>query len=86
MDSCSPLALARTHRKSDGESARRLPGSVWNWTQTPTLTEIRGYPRQKSKVSTWVIPTDEELMIARHTGALLGLTEGHGRMRLVVRA
>jgi len=28
-----------------------------------------------SKVSTWVIPTDEELMIARHTGALLGLLQ-----------
>lgn len=28
-----------------------------------------------SKVSTWVIPTDEELMIARHTGALLGLMQ-----------
>lgn len=27
-----------------------------------------------SKVSTWVIPTNEELMIARHTGVLLGLT------------
>jgi acetate kinase len=26
-----------------------------------------------SKVSTWVIPTNEELMIARHTGRLLGL-------------
>jgi acetate kinase len=30
---------------------------------------------QGSKVSTWVVPTNEELMIARHTGALLGLTE-----------
>jgi acetate kinase len=28
-----------------------------------------------SKVSTWVVPTNEEFMIARHTGALLGLTE-----------
>jgi acetate kinase len=28
----------------------------------------------KSKVSVWVIPTNEELMIARHTGKLLGLT------------
>jgi len=28
-----------------------------------------------SKVSTWAIPTDEELMIARHTGALLGLLQ-----------
>jgi acetate kinase len=27
----------------------------------------------KSKVSAWVIPTNEELMIARHTGTLLGL-------------
>ena len=41
---------------------------------------------QKSKVSTWVIPTDEEFMIARHTGALLGLTEGRRRLRLLVRA
>ena len=28
---------------------------------------------RKSKVSAWVIPTNEELMIARHTGSLLGL-------------
>ncbi len=27
-----------------------------------------------SRVSVWVIPTNEELMIARHTGRLLGLT------------
>ncbi|MFL6256408.1 MAG: acetate/propionate family kinase [Pyrinomonadaceae bacterium] len=27
-----------------------------------------------SKVSAWVVPTNEELMIARHTGALLGLS------------
>ena len=27
-----------------------------------------------SKVSAWIIPTNEELMIARHTGRLLGLT------------
>jgi acetate kinase len=29
--------------------------------------------RAGSAVSAWVIPTDEELMIARHTGSLLGL-------------
>ena len=29
--------------------------------------------RSQSKVSAWVIPTNEELMIARHTGSLLGL-------------
>ena len=27
----------------------------------------------RSRISVWVIPTNEELMIARHTGALLGL-------------
>ena len=30
-----------------------------------------------SKVSAWVIPTNEELMIARHTGMLLGLIHAH---------
>ena len=41
---------------------------------------------RKSKVSTWVIPTNEELMIARHTGALLGLSEAHRSARLPVPA
>jgi acetate kinase len=31
--------------------------------------------RPGSRVSAWVIPTNEELMIARHTGVLLGLIE-----------
>ncbi|HEU4616936.1 MAG TPA: acetate/propionate family kinase [Gammaproteobacteria bacterium] len=34
-----------------------------------------------SRVSAWVIPTDEELMIARHTGRLLGLIPAEGRRR-----
>jgi acetate kinase len=29
--------------------------------------------RPGSRVSAWVVPTNEELMIARHTGQLLGL-------------
>ena len=29
--------------------------------------------KPKSKVSAWVIPTNEELMIARHARSLLGL-------------
>jgi acetate kinase len=29
--------------------------------------------RQGSRISVWVVPTNEELMIARHTGRLLGL-------------
>jgi acetate kinase len=31
-----------------------------------------------SEVSVWVIPTNEELMIARHTGSLLGLAKAAG--------
>src|SRR6185436_14018176 len=31
--------------------------------------------RPGSRVSAWVIPTNEELMIARHTGELLGLRQ-----------
>ena len=31
----------------------------------------------ESRVSVWVIPTNEELMIARHTGLLLGLVAEH---------
>lgn len=31
----------------------------------------------KSRISAWVIPTNEELMIARHTGMSLGLIEAH---------
>jgi acetate kinase len=33
--------------------------------------------RAGSRPSAWVVPTNEELMIARHTGRLLGLTEAH---------
>jgi acetate kinase len=33
--------------------------------------------RPDSKVSAWVIPTNEELMIARHTGTLLNLVAAH---------
>jgi len=29
----------------------------------------------ESRISVWIVPTNEELMIARHTGALLGLLE-----------
>jgi acetate kinase len=31
----------------------------------------------ESRVSVWVIPTNEELMIARHTNQVLGLVEAH---------
>ena len=36
-------------------------------------TSQRRISTPRSRVSAWVIPTNEELMIARHTGAVLGL-------------
>jgi acetate kinase len=43
----------------------------------PAANQQRGprISRAGSKVSVWVIPTNEELVIARHTGRLLGLIE-----------
>ena len=38
-------------------------------------TKQRLISRPASRVSAWVIPTNEELVIARHTGVLLGLIE-----------
>ena len=35
----------------------------------------RRISRSRAPVSAWVIPTNEEMMIARHTGTLLGLVE-----------
>ena len=72
---CSPPASARTRPRSAAGSARRRPGSASS--STPTRTRSKG-PRISaagSRVSAWVIPTNEELMIARHTGVLLGLIE-----------
>ncbi len=42
-----------------------------------SANEMRGpeISTSRSKVSVWIIPTNEELMIARHTGALLGLAQ-----------
>jgi acetate kinase len=43
----------------------------------PDANQARGprISRDESRVSAWVIPTNEELIIARHTGQLLGLIE-----------
>jgi len=43
--------------------------------ETANATRQTKISNEQSKVSVWVIPTNEELMIARHTGALLGLAK-----------
>ncbi len=55
---------------------RICEASAWLGIELDGAANTERLPRistSRSKVSVWVIPTNEELMIARHTGALLGL-------------
>ena len=61
------------------EIRRRIcAASAWLGIEIDSAANRRGQSRISrtgSKVSAWVVPTNEELMIARHTGALLGFVE-----------
>ena len=49
---------------------------AWLGVELDSAANERGGPcisRPGSRVSAWTIPTNEELIVARHTGALLGL-------------
>lgn len=55
---------------------RMCEASAWLGVEIDEEANNRKGPRISkpgSKVSAWVIPTNEELMIARHTGSLLGI-------------
>jgi acetate kinase len=55
---------------------RVIEASAWLGIELDQDANARRGPRisrEGSRVSAWVIPTNEELMIARHTGTLLGL-------------
>ena len=61
------------------EIRQRIGAScAWLGVEIDPAANARKGPRIStagSRVSAWVIPTNEELMIARHTGRLLGLIE-----------
>jgi acetate kinase len=65
--------------------ARICEGSAWlgiDLDPDANATHATRISRADSRVSAWVIPTNEELIIARHTGRLLGLTAtAHGAGR-----
>jgi len=65
--------------ENSAEIRRRIcEASAWLGVELNAAANARKGPRisaPASKVSAWVIPTNEELMIARHTGLLLGLIE-----------
>ena len=61
--------------------SRICEASGWLGIELDREQNSRGGPRISragKPVSAWVIPTNEELMIARHTGVLLGLIEARG--------
>ena len=70
--SSSRPASARTSRKCAGASAPTRPGSASSSTRRRMRATGHASARRGSRVSAWVVPTDEELMIARHVARLLG--------------
>jgi acetate kinase len=65
--------------ENSSEIRRRIcEASAWLGVELETEANTSGGSRistRQSKVSAWVVPTNEELMIARHTGSLLGLMQ-----------
>ena len=65
--------------ENSAEIRRRIcEASAWIGIELDEAANERKTPRISragSRVSAWVIPTNEELVIARHTGVLLGLIE-----------
>jgi len=68
--------------ENSAEVRRRIcEASAWLGIDLDAAANAAKGPRistTDSKVSAWVIPTNEELMIARHTGRLRGLTGARG--------
>jgi acetate kinase len=65
--------------ENSSEIRRRIcEASAWLGVELDTQANTSGASRistRQSKVSAWVVPTNEELMIARHTWSLLGLMQ-----------
>jgi len=68
--------------ENSAEIRRRIgEASAWLGIELDPAANESGGPRitkAGSKVSAWVIPTNEELMIARHTASLLGFSGARG--------
>jgi acetate kinase len=65
--------------ENSAEIRRRIcESSAWLGIDLDTVANERHaalVSKQGSRVSAWVVPTNEELMFARHTGSVLGLIE-----------
>jgi acetate kinase len=70
----SPAASARTTPRSARISSGAAAGWGWRWTRPPTGPGDGAADQPEiSPAAAWVVPTDEERMIARHAAALLSL-------------
>lgn len=69
--------------ENSAEVRRRIcEASAWLGLELDAQANLQHAPRisaASSSVSAWVIPTNEEMMIAQHTGRLLGLTGTRAR-------
>lgn len=79
LDGVDGLVFTAGIGENSPEIRRRIcESSSWLGLELDAQANARGGPRisaRQSKVSAWVIPTNEELMIARHTWSLLGLMQ-----------
>ena len=72
--SCSPPASASAARRSAAGCSSGWAGSASSSTQAANARHGPLISTAASRLKAYVVPTDEELMIARHTLALLGAT------------
>jgi acetate kinase len=75
------LVFTTRFADTSAELRRRVcEASAWLGIALDSDAHQAGGPRisrRESRVSAWMIPTNEELVIARHTAVLLGLVETH---------
>ena len=57
--------------RARAQCAATQPGSASSSTKPRTQTAVRASRRRRAATAAWVIPTNEELMIARHTRRVL---------------
>ena len=79
MPSCSPRGLARTQFPCGPASPRSSTGSAPSSDANANAARALRISTSDSRIGVFVIPTDEELMIARHTLALLARHGGVDR-------
>ena len=67
--------LDKIREKTGNFISRGVEAAAWSGLTLDLEANMRGGPRisRGDGPTAWVIPTDEELMIAKHTAALLGI-------------